>query len=46
MIVGCSEYDHIFGDDESEYHYKRKSYCGDCYKAVKKLEAIQQEKET
>jgi hypothetical protein len=32
--------------DEVEYLYKGKSYCDDCYKAVKKLEAIQQEKGT
>ena len=32
--------------DEVEYLYKRNSYCDDCYRMVKKLEAAQQEKAT
>src|SRR5918994_7930507 len=43
MFEKCSECDHSFSDDEDEYLYKGKSYCDDCYRAVKKLEAIQQE---
>ena len=46
MLIKCVECDHILDDDEAEYHYKGKSYCGDCYRAVKKLEAIRQERET
>jgi hypothetical protein len=32
--------------EDGEYFYKGKSYCDDCYRAAKKLEAIQQEKGT
>jgi hypothetical protein len=38
MLIKCVECDHIFGDDEAEYIYKGKSYCDDCYRAVKKAE--------
>ena len=32
--------------EDGEYLYKGKLYCDDCYRAAKKLEAIQQEKGT
>jgi hypothetical protein len=32
--------------EDGEYLHKGKSYCDDCYRAVKKLEAIRQERET
>jgi hypothetical protein len=35
------EYDHLLVDDEVEYLYRGKSYCGECYRAAKKLEAKQ-----
>jgi hypothetical protein len=38
MLSKCVECDHIFADDEAEYLYKGKSYCGDCYRAVKMVE--------
>ena len=41
MLIKCVECD----DDDAEYHHKGKSYCGDCFRAVKKLEANQR-KET
>jgi hypothetical protein len=41
MLIKCVECD----DDDGEYHHKGKSYCGDCFRAVRKLEANQQ-KET
>ena len=31
------ECDHLLVDDEVEYLYKGKSYCDDCYRAVKKI---------
>jgi hypothetical protein len=30
--------------EDEEYIYKGKTYCGDCYIAVKKAQAAQQEK--
>ena len=44
MFVKCVKCDHILEDEE--YLYKGKSYCDDCYRAVKKLEAAQQENGT
>jgi hypothetical protein len=39
MLIKCVICD---GDlDEGEYLYKGKSYCDDCYKMVRKLEADQ-----
>jgi recombinational DNA repair protein (RecF pathway) len=32
--------------NEVEYFYKGNSYCDDCYRAVKKAEAVQQHKGT
>jgi hypothetical protein len=46
MLSKCVECDHLLVGDEVEYLYKGKSYCGDCYKAVKKAEAAQQKKAT
>ena len=47
MLIKCVECDHILvGDDEAEYIYKGKSYCADCYEAVKKAEAVQRGKRT
>jgi NMD protein affecting ribosome stability and mRNA decay len=43
MFIKCVECDHILED--GEYLYKGKSYCDDCYRAVKKLEEVQQEME-
>ena len=41
MLIKCVECD----DDDGDSHHKGKSYCGDCFRAVRKLEANQQ-KET
>jgi hypothetical protein len=46
MLSKCVECDHIFADDDEEYFYKGKSYCDDCYRAVKKFEATQHNKGT
>ena len=46
MPSKCIECDQLLVDDEVEYLYKGKSYCDDCYRAVKKLEAIHKEKGT
>ena len=35
MFVKCVECDHILEDEE--YLYKGKSYCDDCYRAIKRL---------
>ena len=43
MFDKCVECDHILEDEE--HIYKGKSYCDDCYRAVKKFEATQQERE-
>jgi hypothetical protein len=40
----CVECDQVLED--MEYLYKGKSYCDDCYRAVKKLETIHKEKGT
>jgi hypothetical protein len=32
--------------DDEEYLFKGKTYCDDCYRAVKKLEAVLQNKGT
>jgi hypothetical protein len=45
MPSKCVECDHLLVGDEVEYLYKGKAYCDDCYRAVKKLEVIQQRKE-
>jgi hypothetical protein len=37
MLIKCVECDGVL--DDVEYLYKGKSYCDDCYRAVKKLEA-------
>jgi hypothetical protein len=37
MSSKCVECDHLLADDEVEYLYKGKSFCDDCYRAVKKL---------
>ncbi|HEX5979195.1 MAG TPA: hypothetical protein VFY68_18070, partial [Nitrososphaeraceae archaeon] len=36
MLMKCVECDHVLVGDEVEYLYKGKSYCDDCYKAIKK----------
>lgn len=36
MIIRCIECNDVLNDDV-EYLYKGKSYCDDCYRAVKKL---------
>jgi hypothetical protein len=36
MLSKCVECEHLLVGDEVEYLYKGKSYCDDCYKAVKK----------
>jgi hypothetical protein len=41
MPSRCVECDHLLVGDEVEYLYRGKSYCGDCYRAAKKLEAKQ-----
>ena len=38
MFVKCVECDHILEDEE--YLYKGKSYCDDCYRAVKKMKKL------
>jgi hypothetical protein len=40
MIIKCEECDHKLVGDEVEYFYKGKSYCEDCYRAVKKAEGL------
>jgi hypothetical protein len=35
MPSKCVECDHLLVGDEVEYLYKGKSYCEDCYRAVK-----------
>src|SRR5918996_5331247 len=42
MLSKCAECDHLLVSDEVEYLYKGKSYCDDCYRAVKKLEGAAQ----
>ena len=44
MLIKRVECDDVLNDD-GEYHHKGKSFCGDCFRAVKKLEANQR-KET
>ena len=44
MLIKCVESDHTFLDDEAEYIYKGKSYGSDCYRAVKKAEALNRKK--
>ncbi|MDQ3839327.1 MAG: hypothetical protein M3297_08670 [Thermoproteota archaeon] len=46
MLIKCVECDHIFGDDEAEYIYRGKTYCDDCYRAVRKAEAAAQQEES
>jgi hypothetical protein len=41
MLSRCVECDHLLVDDEVKYLYRGKSYCGDCYRAAKKLQAKQ-----
>ena len=41
MLDICVECDHILEDEE--HIYRGKSYCDDCYKAVKKAEIENQE---
>ena len=36
MLSKCVECDHLLVGDEVEYLYKGKSYCDDCYRAIKK----------
>jgi hypothetical protein len=38
MLIRCVECDRLLVGDEVEYLYQGKSYCEDCYRAVKKLE--------
>jgi hypothetical protein len=38
MITTCGECDHVLVEDEAEYLYEGKSYCEDCYKAIKAAE--------
>jgi hypothetical protein len=45
MEIKCVECEGVLNDDV-EYLYKGKSYCDDCYRASKKLEAVQQENGT
>jgi hypothetical protein len=40
MLSKCVECDHLLVGDEVEYLYKGKSYCDDCYRAVKKAETM------
>jgi hypothetical protein len=44
MFDKCVECDHKLEDEE--YIYKGKTYCDECYRAVKKLKAVQQKKGT
>lgn len=44
MLIKCAECNHLLVGDEVEYLYKGKSYCDDCYRAVKKLEGAQEKK--
>jgi hypothetical protein len=44
MLIKCVECDHVLIGDEAENLYKGKSYCDDCYKAAKGLEAAVQQK--
>jgi hypothetical protein len=53
MIIKSVECDGVLNDDveylykgKSYCDYKGKSYCDDCYRTVKKAEAVQQHKGT
>jgi hypothetical protein len=40
MITRCEICSHEPAGDEVEHLYKAKSYCQDCYKAVKRAETV------